>query len=60
MGVDVLGKSSSNPVRFKLVLRDFTPQQARRLLDKALEKEDGFAIHRLLSGVLGEAGVYGY
>ena len=60
MGVDALSMSSSNLARVKFVIRSFTQQQARRLLDEALEMEDGFAIYRLLSGALGEAGVYGY
>ena len=60
MGVDALSMSSSNLACVKFVIRSFTQQQARRLLDEALEMEDGFAIYRLLSGALGEAGVYGY
>lgn len=60
MGVDALSMSSSNLARVKLGIRSFTQQQARRLLDEALEMEDGFAIHRLLSGALGKAGVYAY
>ena len=60
MGVDALSMNTSNLARVKLVIRSFTQQQVRRLLDEALEMEDGFTIHRLLSGALGEAGVYGY
>jgi phosphotransferase system enzyme I (PtsP) len=43
--------------RVKLVIRSFTLQRARSLLDEALGMEDGFAIHRLLNGALEDAGV---
>ena len=51
---------SANLARVKLVIRAFMLQQARSLLDEASGMEDGIAIHRLLSGALEEAGVYGY
>ncbi|MGB7934528.1 MAG: phosphoenolpyruvate--protein phosphotransferase, partial [Gammaproteobacteria bacterium] len=57
MGVDALSMSPAGLARIKLVIRSFTQQRARSLLDEALEMEDGFAIHRLLSGALEEAGV---
>jgi phosphotransferase system, enzyme I, PtsP len=57
MGVTALSMSAANLARVKLVIRSFTLQRARSLLDEALEMEDGFAIHRLLSGALEEAGV---
>jgi phosphotransferase system, enzyme I, PtsP len=57
MGVDALSMSPANLARVKLVIRSFTLQRARSLLDEALEMEDGFAIHRLLNGALEEAGV---
>jgi signal transduction protein with GAF and PtsI domain len=52
--------SASNLARVKLVIRTFSQQQARHLLDEALGMEDGIDIHRLLSGALEEVGVYGY
>jgi phosphotransferase system, enzyme I, PtsP len=57
MGVDALSVSPAGLARIKLVIRSFTLQRARSLLDEALRMEDGFAIHRLLSGALEEAGV---
>jgi phosphotransferase system enzyme I (PtsP) len=57
MGVDALSMSAANLARVKLVIRSFTQQRARSLLDEVLEMEDGFAIHRLLNGTLEEAGV---
>ena len=57
MGVDALSMSPANLARVKQVIRSFTLQRARSLLDEALGMEDGFAIHRLLNGALEEAGV---
>jgi phosphotransferase system enzyme I (PtsP) len=57
MGVDALSMSPAVLARVKLVIRSFTLQRARSLLEKALMMEDGFAIHRLLNGALEEAGV---
>lgn len=57
MGVDALSMSPANLARVKLVIRRFTQQRARLLLDEALELEDGFAIHRLMNGALDEGGV---
>jgi phosphotransferase system enzyme I (PtsP) len=57
MGVDALSMSAANLARVKLVIRSFTRQRARSLLDEVLEMEDGFAIHRMLNGTLEEAGV---
>jgi phosphotransferase system enzyme I (PtsP) len=56
MEVDALSMSPAGLARVKRVIRSFTLQRARSLLDEALEMEDGFAIHRLLSGALEEAG----
>jgi phosphotransferase system enzyme I (PtsP) len=60
MGVDTLSMSASNLARVKLVIRTFSQQQARHLLDEALEMEDGIDIHRRMSGALTEMGVYGF
>jgi phosphotransferase system, enzyme I, PtsP len=57
MGVDALSMSPASLSRVKLVIRSFTLQRARALLDAALCMEDGFAIHRLLNGALEHAGV---
>jgi phosphotransferase system enzyme I (PtsP) len=54
MGIDALSMSAESFARVKQVIRTFTLPQARSLLDQALEMEDGFAIHRLLNGVLEE------
>jgi phosphotransferase system, enzyme I, PtsP len=56
MGVDALSMSPASLSRVKLVIRSFTLQRARELLDAALCMEDGFAIHRLMNGSLKEAG----
>jgi phosphotransferase system enzyme I (PtsP) len=55
MGVDALSMSAASFARVKLVIRSFTLQRARLLLDEALGMEDGFSIHCLLSGALEEA-----
>jgi signal transduction protein with GAF and PtsI domain len=52
--------SASNLARVKIVIRTFSQQQARHLLDEALGMEDGIEVYRLLSGALEEVGVYGY
>jgi signal transduction protein with GAF and PtsI domain len=57
MEADSLSKSPASLSRVKLVVRSFTRQRARALLDTALEMDDGFAIHRLLHGAREEAGV---
>ena len=57
MGVDALSMSATSLAHIKLVIRSFSPQRARSLLDEALLMEDGFAVHRLLSGALEEVGV---
>ncbi len=57
MGVDSLSMSPASLSRVKLVIRSFTLQRARALLDAALCMEDGFAVHRLLNDALEEAGV---
>jgi phosphotransferase system enzyme I (PtsP) len=57
MKVDSLSMSPANLSRVKLVIRSFTSQRARTLLDAALEMEDGFAVHRLLNSALEDAGV---
>ncbi len=57
MRVDALSMSPASLARVKLVIRSFTAQRARALLDAALRMEDGFAIHRLLNGALEQAGV---
>jgi len=57
MGVDDLSMSPASLAHVKLVIRSFTLQRARSLLDEALGMEDGFAIHRLLNGALEEVGV---
>ncbi len=57
MGVDALSMSPKSLAHVKLVIRSFSLQRARSLLDEALGMEDGFTIHRLLSGALEAVGV---
>jgi phosphotransferase system enzyme I (PtsP) len=56
MGVDALSMSPMSLPRVKLTIRSFTRERARVLTDIARSKEDGFAIHRLLTGALAEDG----
>ena len=60
MGVDASSVSAENLAHVKLAIRSFTLQRVRSLLAEVLVMEDGIAIHRLLSGALEEAGVYGF
>ncbi|HEU5402998.1 MAG TPA: phosphoenolpyruvate--protein phosphotransferase [Terriglobales bacterium] len=57
MGVDSLSMSPASIPRVKLMIRSFTQRRARAILETARGMEDGFAIHRMLEGVLEEAGV---
>jgi phosphotransferase system enzyme I (PtsP) len=57
MGVDALSMSPASLARVKLVIRTFTLQRARELLDAALAMEDGFSIHGLMNGSVREAGL---
>jgi phosphotransferase system, enzyme I, PtsP len=57
MGVDALSMGPASLSRIKLAIRSFSLQQARALVDSARAMEDGFDVHRLLSGALQEAGV---
>jgi phosphotransferase system enzyme I (PtsP) len=59
MGVDAFSVSPASLSRVKLVIRTFTVEQARTLLETALEKEDELSVHRLLNAALEEAGVLG-
>jgi phosphotransferase system enzyme I (PtsP) len=56
MNVDALSMNPASLSSIKLVLRSFSSQRARALLDAALHMEDGFAIQRLLNGALEQAG----
>ena len=57
MGVDSLSMSPASIPRVRLMIRSFTQQRARAIVETARGMEDGFAIHRMLEGVLEEAGV---
>jgi phosphotransferase system enzyme I (PtsP) len=57
MGADSLSMTPAAIPRVKLAIRSFTLQQARSVLDAASSMEDGFAIDRLLSGAVAEAGI---
>ena len=57
MGVDSLSMSPASIPRVRLMIRSFTQQRARAIVETARDMEDGFAIHRMLEGVLEEAGV---
>jgi phosphotransferase system enzyme I (PtsP) len=57
MGVDALSMSPANLSRVKRVIRSFTSDQARLLLETALGKNDELSVHRLLNDALEEAGI---
>jgi phosphotransferase system, enzyme I, PtsP len=57
-GVDALSMSPAGLSRVKLVIRSFTVDQARTLLEAALDEEDGRAVHELLNSALDRAGVF--
>jgi phosphotransferase system enzyme I (PtsP) len=59
MGIDALSMSPTSLSRVKLVIRTFSAERARTLLETALGKEDELSVHRLLSDALEEAGVLG-
>jgi phosphotransferase system enzyme I (PtsP) len=56
MGIDALSMSPLSLSRVKLVIRTFTVERARTLLETALGKEDELSVHRLLNAALEEAG----
>jgi phosphotransferase system enzyme I (PtsP) len=55
-GVDALSMSPAGLSRVKLAIRSFTADQARALLEAALEQGDGRAVHQLLNAALDRAG----
>lgn len=55
MGIDALSMSPTSLSRVKLVIRTFTADRARQLLDEALGQDDGLSVHRLLTAALEEA-----
>jgi phosphotransferase system enzyme I (PtsP) len=56
MGIDALSMSSASLSRVKLAIRTFTVEQARALLETALQQEDELAVRELLSSALEERG----
>lgn len=59
MGIDSLSMSTASLPRVKWVIRSFTRELARTLLDKALEMEDPTVIRALLNAALEHAGLGG-
>ena len=57
VGVDPLSMSPASLPRVKSMIRRFTRQRARALVEVVRSMEDAFAIHRLLHGALEEHGV---
>jgi phosphotransferase system enzyme I (PtsP) len=55
MEIDALSMSPASLSRVKLAIRSFTVVQARALLEMALEKQDGPAVHQLLNSALEDA-----
>jgi phosphotransferase system enzyme I (PtsP) len=58
MGVDVLSMSPASLSRVKLVIRTFTVERARTLVENVLDKEDELSVHRVLKSALEEAGLF--
>jgi phosphotransferase system enzyme I (PtsP) len=56
-GVDSLSMSPAGLTRVKRVICSFTVDQARALLEAALEEGDGHAVHDLLNAALDRAGL---
>jgi len=56
MGIDALSMSPASLSRVKLVIRSFTVERARTLLEAALGKEDELSVYRLLNAALEEVG----
>jgi phosphotransferase system enzyme I (PtsP) len=59
MGIDNLSMAAANVPRVKWVIRSFTRQSARELLDKALEMEEATGIRHMLNDALQQAGLGG-
>jgi phosphotransferase system enzyme I (PtsP) len=56
MGIDALSMSSASLSRVKLAIRTFTVEQARALLETALQQDDEVSVRELLSSALEEWG----
>jgi len=59
MGVDSLSMNAANLPRVKWVIRSFSAEQARALLDEALQFDSADDVRRILYGALERAGVGG-
>jgi len=59
LGVNSLSMSVSSLPRVKWVIRSFTTDEARDLLEQALRLEDPRAIRELYNGVLEQGGLGG-
>ena len=59
MGIDNLSMAASNLPRVKWVIRSFSQEYARELLDTALEMEEATDVRDLLNGALRNAGLDG-
>ncbi len=59
MGVDSLSMSTANLPRIKWVIRSFSQQRARALLQEALTLEYAHAVRKLLNAALEDAGLGG-
>jgi phosphotransferase system enzyme I (PtsP) len=57
MGIDVLSMSPASLSRVKLVIRTFTVERARKIVEDVLDKEDELSVHRVLKSALEEAGL---
>ncbi|MDX1609399.1 MAG: phosphoenolpyruvate--protein phosphotransferase [Halofilum sp. (in: g-proteobacteria)] len=59
MGIDSLSMSAGSLLRIKWVVRTFSQEHAREVLERALEMEDGRAVRAMLIDELEKAGLGG-
>ncbi|MDZ7747442.1 MAG: phosphoenolpyruvate--protein phosphotransferase [Halofilum sp. (in: g-proteobacteria)] len=59
MGIDSLSMSAGSLLRIKWVIRSFSHQHAREVLERALEMEDGRSVRQMMIEELDKAGIGG-
>jgi len=59
MGIDSLSMSAGSLLRIKWVIRSFSHQRAREILDRALEMEDGRSVRQMMIEEIDRAGIGG-
>ncbi|MEX2575410.1 MAG: putative PEP-binding protein, partial [Halofilum sp. (in: g-proteobacteria)] len=59
MGIDSLSMSAGSLLRIKWVIRSFSYEYAREIVDRALQMEDGRTIRQMMVEEIDKAGVGG-